>query len=95
MMEKQIYFGNLFAIYGDLFTKKQKEYFNDYYFQNLTLSEMSENYGVSRTAIHKNIKETEEKLLFYEKTLQIYEKNKKILALITDEKLKEKIEEIL
>ncbi len=94
-MEKQIYLGNLFAIYGELFTEKQQEYFKDYYFNNLTLSEMSENYNVTRNAIHKSMKDTEEKLLFYENTLHIYEKNKKILNLIEDEKLKEKIEEIL
>ncbi len=56
---------------------------------------MSENYGITRNAIHKRLKETEEKLLFYENTLRIYEKNKKILALIQDKALKEKIEEIL
>lgn len=94
-MERQIYLGNLFAIYGDLFTKKQQVCFEDYYFNNLTLSEMSENYGITRNAIHKRLKETEEKLLFYENTLRIYEKNKKILALIQDKTLKEKIEEIL
>ncbi len=94
-MERQIYLGNLFAIYGDLFTKKQQVCFEDYYFNNLTLSEMSENYGITRNAIHKRLKETEEKLLFYENTLRIYEKNKKILALIQDKALKEKIEEIL
>lgn len=95
MMERQIYLGNLFAIYGDLFTEKQKNYFEDYYFHNLTLSEISENYGVSRTAVHKNMKDTEEKLLFYENTLQIYTKNKKILELVKNSDLKEKIEEIL
>ncbi len=94
-MERQIYLGNLFAIYGDLFTPKQQVCFQDYYFNNFTLSEMSENYGVTRNAIHKRLKETEEKLLFYENILHVYEKNKKILALIKDEQLKEKIEEIL
>jgi hypothetical protein len=94
-MEKQIYLGDLFAIYGDLFTEKQQACFQDYYFHNLTLSEMSENYGVTRNAIHKKLKETEEKLLFYENTLHIYEKNKKILSLIQEKELKEKIEEIL
>jgi hypothetical protein len=94
-MEKTIYLINLFDIYGDLFTDKQKEYFIDYYFNNYTLAEISENTSVTRNAIHKSLKETEEKLLFYENTLKIYEKNKKILELIKDKTLKEKIEEIL
>ena len=29
-MEKQIYLGDLFAIYGDLFTEKQQACFQDY-----------------------------------------------------------------
>ena len=62
LMEKTIYLINLFDIYGDLFTEKQKEYFIDYYFNNYTLQEISENNNVTRNAIHKSIKETEEKL---------------------------------
>lgn len=95
LMEKTIYLINLFDIYGDLFTEKQKEYFIDYYFNNYTLQEISENNNVTRNAIHKSIKETEEKLLFYEKTLKIYEKNNKIKELIKGSDLKDKIEEIL
>ena len=36
----------LFDYYGELFTDKQKEYFTDYYFNNLSFSEMAENYDV-------------------------------------------------
>lgn len=88
---------NLYDIYGELLTEKQQEYFEDYYFNNLTLSEMSENYEVSRNAIHKQLKEVEEKLNKYEKILKIEEKNKRIKEICNNlnEEMKEKILDIL
>ncbi len=96
-MENQILLCILYDYYGELLTDKQKQYFKDYYFENLSLSEMSENYNISRNAIHKNIKETEDKLLYYEEVLKLYEKNKKIKKIITnlDDDLKEKILELI
>ena len=77
-MEFRFFIIDLYDIYGELLTEKQKLYFEDYYFNNLTLSEISENYNVSRNAIHKQIKETEEKLNHFENILNIRKKNKKI-----------------
>jgi len=57
-----IYYVNLFDYYGDLFTDKQKEYFIDYYFNNLTLQEIAENNNVSRNAVHKNIKDIKQQI---------------------------------
>lgn len=94
-MEKNIYLTILFDIYGELFTNKQKDYFIDYYYNNLTLQEISENYEVTRNAVFKSLKDTEEKLLYYEEKLKIHEKENKIISLIKDEILKEKIKEIL
>lgn len=94
-MEDTIYYSNLYDFYGELLTEKQKNYFEDYYFNNLTLSEMSENYEISRNAIHKQVKEATEKLEYYESILHLNEKKEKILNLITDEKIKEKIKELL
>ena len=78
-MEDYVYYGELYDLYQQLFTDKQKAYFEDYYFQNLTLSEMSENYNISRNAVHKQIKDVEEKLYHYEACLHLYEKKQKIL----------------
>ena len=65
-MEERDYYIILYDLYSSLFSVKQKEYFEDYYFNNLSLSEISENMSVSRNAIHKSIKLMEKKLLFYE-----------------------------
>lgn len=96
-MDKTVYLINLFDYYENLFTEKQKKYFKDYYFDNLSLSEISESMKVSRNAIHKTLKDIENKLLFYEDALKDYEKSIKIRDLIKDldENLKNKIEEIL
>ena len=51
----KLHYVELFDYYGELFTDKQKEYFKDYYENNLTLQEIAENSSVSRNAVHKNI----------------------------------------
>ena len=94
-MDSRFYLIDLYDIYGELLTDKQKAYFEDYYYNNLTLSELSENYNVSRNAIHKQLKEAENKLKEYESKLKLYEKKEKILDLIKDEEIKEKIKELL
>ena len=55
-MEYRLYITSLYDIYNSLLTEKQKTYFEEYYFNNLTLSELSENYGISRNGIYKQIR---------------------------------------
>jgi Uncharacterized protein conserved in bacteria len=50
-MKERIYLNNLYDIYGELLDSKKKEYFEMYYFDNLSLQEISDNLGVSRNAI--------------------------------------------
>lgn len=95
-MDKKIYIMNLYDYYYKLLTDKQQEYFEDYYFNNLTLAEISENYDISRNAVHKQIKEVEERLIYYETNLNLYSKYKKIEEIINiDENIKKQILEIL
>lgn len=97
-MEERIYLGILFDYYGTLLTDKQRMYFEDYYFNNLTLSEISSNNNISRNAIHKQIKDANEKLKEYENNLKLYEKSKKIIKIldkIENEKIKEEIKELI
>lgn len=97
-MEKRDYYVMLYDFYSSLLSEKQKGYFEDYYFNNLSLSEISENINVSRNAIHKSIKLIEKKLLFYEENLSLYEKNVKlrnIINKIADEDLKKELERLL
>lgn len=97
-MQERLYLINLYDYYGELLTDKQKDYFEEYYFNNLSLAEISENYNISRNAIHKQIKEVESKLLHYEDILSLYNKKQKIeilLEQIDNEKVKETIKELI
>lgn len=93
-----VYISNLYDYYQILLTDKQRQYFEDYYFNNLSLSEISDNYGISRNAVHKQLKEAENKLNDYESKLKLYEKRKKIEKVINDIKddnLKEELEKLI
>ena len=97
-MEKREYLIILYDYYGELLNEDNKKYFEDYYFDNLSLGEIAENYDISRNAVHKHIKSSENKLLFYEDKLKLYKKDELIkckLNKINDEKIKKEVEKIL
>lgn len=96
-MERLIYLNNLFDLYGELLTDKQKLYFKEYYFNNLSYGEISEKYNISRNACFKQLKNIEEKLIDYEKKLNLlYKKNKinDIMTKVEDSKLKRELENL-
>ena len=74
IMEKHIEVSILWQIYGKLLTKKQYDVLNDYYNNDLSLSEIAENSNISRQAVRDLIKKGETKLFEYEKLLGIMEK---------------------
>ena len=90
----RVYLNDLYDIYSELLTTKEKEIFEDYYQNDLSLSEISENNSVTRNAIHKTIKNVEEKLNNYENKLNIYKKKQDIIKLI-DKQEYDKILDIL
>ncbi len=93
-MDKRNYLVILYDYYGVLLNDDNKKYFEDYYFDNLSLGEIAINSGVSRNAVHKHIKSAELKLLFYEDKLKLYEKEEKLkeaLKKIDDESIKDEI----
>ena len=90
----RVYLNDLYDIYSELLTDKEKEIFEDYYQNDLSLSEISENNNVTRNAIHKTIKNVEDKLNNYEEKLNIYQKKEDIKKLI-DNKEYDKIIDIL
>ena len=97
-MEDREYLIILYDYYGELLSEIQREYFEQYYFDNLSLSEISENDGKSRNAIHKCIKSSSIKLYEYEDKLRLYEKRCKlesILDKVNDDMLKEELRELI
>ena len=93
----KIYYNNLYDYYGCLLTDKQKEYYEDYYFNDLSLSEIAENNNVSRNAVHNQLKSAIEKLDFYENNLKLYEKSLKLGKIISkiDDNLRKEIEKLI
>ncbi len=97
-MSDRDYIVMLYDFYGELFNDKQKTYFEAYYFQNLSLGEISANLGVSRNAVYKVLQGIDTKLKFYEEKLELYKKNQMICAIIKLEKdieIKKKLEELI
>ena len=62
-MEEREYIINLYEYYGKLLTSKQQTYFIDYYFDNLTMEEISENDSVSKNAVSKQLINIKNKLV--------------------------------
>lgn len=94
-MDKTVYYSTLYDYYGGLLTENQREMFEDYYFENLTLQEIADNNEISKNAVHKTINTITKKLENYEEILKYNEKIEKIKNLVSDEKLLEEILEIL
>lgn len=96
-MDEVVYYNSLYDLYGSLLTDKQKEYFEDYYFHNMSFSEMADDYSVSRNAAFKQVHIVMEKLDEYEEKLKLYEKKNTLLELaniIDNKEVKEKLENI-
>lgn len=85
----------LYDYYGQLLTEKQKTYFEEYYFYDLSFAEIAENYDVSRNAVFDQNKRTVDALINYEKILKLREKMLRIEQLNIDEKIKNQIINIM
>ena len=77
MLEKMNQINELYDIYQTLLTDKQQAYIELYYHEDLSLAEIADEVGVSRNAVHDNIRRTEKLLIGYEEKLKIYEKDSK------------------
>ncbi len=81
-LEKTKHVNLLMDCYSDLLTDKQREYLSLYYEEDLSLAEIADEFGVSRTAVYDNLKRTVRSLEDYENKLHLLEKHLKRLELI-------------
>lgn len=63
--------GDLYGFYRNMLTDIQQQYFEDYYFNDLSLAEIADNYQVSRQAVYDNLKRTSMSLEEYESKLHL------------------------
>jgi UPF0122 protein BH2485 len=73
-LEKFVEIELLFSLYQQLLTEKQRKVMGYYYQEDYSLSEISDLLGISRQAVHDNIKRTEIQLFGYESKLKLSEK---------------------
>ena len=84
-MEKIVEQGLLYDFYGELLTEHQRRIYEDAVFNDLSLSEIAQNAGISRQGVHDLIKRCD-------KTLEEYENRLHLTARF--EKIRQKLERI-
>ncbi len=72
----------LFDFYGPLLTDHQNEVLNDYYYDDLSMSEIADNYNVSKSAISDLINRSILQMNEYEEKLHLIKNSKSIDTLI-------------
>ncbi|MBQ9279529.1 MAG: HTH domain-containing protein [Clostridia bacterium] len=101
-MEKNIRVSMLTEMYGKLLTDKQFDVVDLYYNNNLSLSEIAEELGITRQGVRKilvsaenHLFEIEEKLGFLEQKLQQRKVLSEVIRQTEDKWIKEKLTNLL
>ena len=75
----------LYDLYYELLTDKQKDYFEEYYFMDLSITEIALNHEISRNGVHDQLKRVCNILYEYESKLMLNHKIKEIKKLNLDD----------
>ena len=101
-IEKLEWKGMLFDFYGELLTEHQKKIYENAIFDDLSLSEIAAEQGISRQGVHDILKRCDKILAEYESKLHLVEKFAKIKQMVQeintltdDEKIKKLSDEII
>ena len=73
-MEKIVKQTLLYDFYGELLTEHQRNVYEDAVYNDMSLSEVAEEYGISRQGVHDMIKRCNKTLEGYEAKLHLVEK---------------------
>jgi predicted DNA-binding protein YlxM (UPF0122 family) len=95
LLNTQVEVSELFHIYGELLSDRQKAFIKLYYDENLSLSEIAAQHDISRQAVHDAIKHGRKALYRYEETLHLHEMKNSGSVGGRDKDWKRKIETIL
>ena len=94
-IEQIIKVSQLYDFYSELLSQQQTQYLNDYFFNDLSLTEISENYEISKQAVSNNIKRTIIELEQFEEKLNLIKLNNERLFLLNEIRKLTDNEEIL
>ena len=73
-MEKIVRQGLLYDFYGELLTKHQRRIYEDVVFNDLSLSEIAQEQGITRQGVHDLVRRCDRILEGYEDKLHLVEK---------------------
>ena len=71
MFTKDLSVAYLLDFYGDVLSERKREVLDEYYNNDLSLSEIAQELGISRQGVRELIKKAEEELNFYEQKLHL------------------------
>lgn len=74
VMEKIVEQGLLYDFYGELLTEHQRSVYEDAVYHDMSLTEMADEYGISRQGVHDLIRRCDKLLAGYEEKLHLVEK---------------------
>jgi len=74
----------LFDYYGEFLTEKQREIFEFYYVNDLSLGEIAEQSGITRQAVYDMVRRSQDLLEEFEKKLGMVEKHFKMEKKLQD-----------
>ena len=74
MFEKDLSLNLLFDTYGELLPENQRDMFEQYYCDDLSLSEIAENAGITRQGVRDRISKARRALTMYEEKLGFVKK---------------------
>lgn len=70
-MERIVEQGLLYDFYGELLTEHQRKVYEDVVYNDLSLAEIAEEYGISRQGVHDLVKRCNHSLKEYEEKLHL------------------------
>lgn len=82
-MEKIVEQGLLYDFYGELLTEHQRQVYEARVFDNLSLGEIAEDFGISRQGVHDLVRRCDKILQDYEEKLHLLAKFMSIKETVT------------
>lgn len=73
-MEKIVAQGLLYDFYGELLTAHQRQIYEGIVYENLSLGEIAEEFGITRQGVHDIVKRCDKTLSGYEEKLRLVDK---------------------
>ena len=83
-MEKIVQQGLLYDFYGELLTSHQQHIYEDVVMNEMSLSEIAQEEGISRQGVHDLVKRCDKILTGYEEKLRLVEKFQKTKELVRE-----------